>query len=68
MSHFANKCLKSDLPKPIHTGLTNYKTLPKDIFLNANKNELIEEEIIKENKEHSSERKSKTDHRSEAGE
>ena len=68
VSHFANKCLKSDLPKPIHTGMTNYKTLPKDIFLNANKNEAIEEKVKEENKEHSTENKSKTDHRSEVKE
>ena len=39
VSKFANKCLKSDLPKPIHTGLTDYRTMAKDIFENANKKE-----------------------------
>ena len=27
VSKYANKCLKSDLPKPIHTGMTNYQSL-----------------------------------------
>ena len=39
VSKYANKCLKSDLPKPIHTGLTNYRTMPRDIFEQVNKNE-----------------------------
>ena len=58
MSKYANKCLKSDLPKPIHTGLTNYKTMPRDIFEKVNKNELTEAQTNQE-KEHSSDRKSK---------
>ena len=30
VSKFANKCLKSDLPAPIHTGLLDYSTMPKE--------------------------------------
>jgi hypothetical protein len=35
VSKYANKCLKSDLPAPIHTGMINYKTLPKTMHENA---------------------------------
>ena len=27
VSKYANKCLKSDLPEPVHTGMVNYKSL-----------------------------------------
>mmetsp|Transcript_35831 Transcript_35831/g.47147 ORF Transcript_35831/g.47147 Transcript_35831/m.47147 type:complete len:84 (+) Transcript_35831:949-1200(+) len=28
VSKYANKCLKSDLPAPVHTGHTNYLRMP----------------------------------------
>lgn len=58
VSKYANKCLKSDLPVPIHTGLTNYKTLPKDIYDRVKDKESTDD-TNPADKELSSEKKSK---------